>query len=260
MKFLIQNNLLSEVQLSLTRESIKDFPHQFIEMIPFTEDIQSDVPIDGLDYIPYGSTSLTMISYIKGFKGLHFDLETFNHNAFLKNRDDMLNNGMVDSLVNIVNYLETQKADKIWFIRPSDDLKQFSGCILKNLDIIDWLRDRVLCASSGSYRLEPTTQILISEPRNIQCEWRYFIIDHKIVSGSMYKYRDRLRKLKELDNDVLKEAQSFADKWLPDSCCVMDLALVDDEIKVIEFNCINSSGFYDHDIKKIFTELWSYHK
>lgn len=31
----------------------------------------------------------------------------------------------------------------------------------------------------------------------------------------------------------------------------MDLALYDNELKVIEFNCINASGFYDNDIRKI---------
>jgi hypothetical protein len=66
-------------------------------------------------------------------------------------------------------------------------------------------------------------------------------------------------KIRELDQKVIDEAQSFADKWLPDSCCVMDLALVDDSLKVIEFNCINSSGFYNHDVSKIFKELYEFH-
>jgi hypothetical protein len=58
---------------------------------------------------------------------------------------------------------------------------------------------------------------------------------------------------------MIDEAQELANKWLPDQCCVMDLALVEDELKVIEFNCINSSGFYDHDVDAIFKALWKYH-
>jgi len=48
----------------------------------------------------------------------------------------------------------------------------------------------------------------------------------------------------------------FADKWLPNRNVVMDLALVDNELKVIEFNCINCSGFYNHDVRKIFDALY----
>ena len=38
----------------------------------------------------------------------------------------------------------------------------------------------------------------------------------------------------------------------------MDLALVKEGLKVIEFNCINASGFYDHDVKAIMTSLYEY--
>jgi hypothetical protein len=36
----------------------------------------------------------------------------------------------------------------------------------------------------------------------------------------------------------------------------MDLALVDGEMKVIEFNTINSSGLYDHNTEAIILALW----
>jgi ATP-grasp domain, R2K clade family 3 len=64
----------------------------------------------------------------------------------------------------------------------------------------------------------------------------------------------------QLDPEVIAEAQAFADKWLPLDCIVMDLALLTTgEVKVIEFNAINSSGFYACDVKKIFKALWEYH-
>ncbi len=52
-------------------------------------------------------------------------------------------------------------------------------------------------------------------------------------------------------DNVIEDIQKLADKWLPNPTCVMDVALVDDEYKVIEFNCFNSSGFYKNDINKI---------
>ena len=98
--------------------------------------------------------------------------------------------------------------------------------------------------------------IVLASPKNIKSEWRWFIVDGKIVSGSMYRLNGILDKREELDPDTILEAQTFADKWLPKQTCVMDLALVDDEVKVIEFNTINSSGFYAHNVDNIIHAMY----
>ena len=67
-------------------------------------------------------------------------------------------------------------------------------------------------------------------------------------------------KMGVTDQKMIDEAQTFADKWLPSECCVMDIALVNGELKVIEFNAINSSGMYDSDVVAIFKALWEYHQ
>lgn len=123
----------------------------------------------------------------------------------------------------------------------------------------DWLEDAMLCDSSGSYKIEKGTQIVLSEPKTISAEWRWFIVGGKIIDGSMYRAHGQLIKIHEDDSNTTNEAQKFADRWLPDSCCVMDTALVDNELYVIEFNCINSSGFYNHNVSSIFAALYSYH-
>ncbi len=79
-------------------------------------------------------------------------------------------------------------------------------------------------------------------------EWRYFIVDRKIVTGSSYRHLGQPYLKQELDPDVLVEAQALADIWLPHPCCCMDVALCDDEVRVVEFNGLNASGFYDHDV------------
>lgn len=139
-------------------------------------------------------------------------------------------------------------------------MKHFSGIVMESYEASEWLKDCMECESSGTYKLDPEMLIVISKPRNIQAEWRWFIIDGKIVDGSMYRSRGQLILKKEDNIECIKEAQKFADIWLPDSCVCMDLALVDDEMKVIEFNCINSSGFYDNDIDKIFRTWYDFEK
>lgn len=67
------------------------------------------------------------------------------------------------------------------------------------------------------------------------------LLVEKLINGSMYRHVHNFGRSAN-HHLIVKEAQSFASKWLPDPCCVMDLALVNDELYVIEFNCI-FSGF-----------------
>lgn len=259
MQFVIQHNSINTKDLYTIKESVSNFPHHFISLIPFSREIVSDIEFVGRDYIPYGSTLLTtLISNGYNWKGLFFDLERFNYRASIKNRNDMLNDDMIVSVKDAIEFLRRNENKKDWFIRPSHDLKQFSGQVIEAVECANWLEDAMLCDSSGSYKLDESTDVVLSAPLNIQAEFRWFVVDNKVVSGSMYRCRNQFRKERIIDSDMIKEAQTFADKWLPSPCCVMDLALVDDEVKVIEFNCINSSGFYDNNIYDIFKSLYDY--
>lgn len=260
MKFVIQHNMMNTEQLEIIRSAVLDLPHTFVGMIPFSHEITSDEPLEGVDYIPYGSTLMTtIVSQSMGWKGLHFNLDTFNYEAACKNRDDMLNDEFILSVKNAILFMKSRKKRSDWFIRPSKDLKQFSGQVIEASECAEWLQDAVNCASSGTYQLDENEVVVIAKPKTIQAEWRWFIVDGKIIDGAMYRCHDQLVKKHETDQAVIDEAQELANGWLPDSCVVMDTALVDDMLYVVEFNCINSSGLYGHDAKKIFKALYDYH-
>lgn len=261
MKFVIQHNLMSEQQLSKTKRAVEPYPHVFVGLIPFSHEITSSEPIEGTNFIPYGSTLMTNVTKELGWRGLHFDLSKFNYEAAMSNRGDMLNGWMILTIEEYLKALNENIDPKVdIFIRPSEDLKQFAGQVMNAQDCLDWLTDVVsLPPDSGSYYLPLDTKIVVDFPKNIQAEWRWFIVDGKVVSGSMYRRKGQLFQKRETDEATIHEAQQFADGWLPDPCCVMDLALVNNEVKVIEFNCINSSGFYDNDVDAIFKALYDYH-
>lgn len=252
---------MNEAQLAEVKGAVANYPHQFVGMIPFSREITTDEPLVGQDYIPYGSTLMTTVaSQGLGWKGLFFDLDTFNYSAALHNRNDMLNNSVIrlDSAIRILDVAVEQDPKRLYFTRPSHDLKQFSGQVIEAKECRDWFKDMLECGSSGSYKLEADTPVVLCFPQNIQAEWRWFIVGGKVISGSMYRAHGQLRKERAVEQALFDEAQKFADGWLPAPCCVMDLALVDGEIKVIEFNCINSSGFYDNDIPAVFKALYEY--
>lgn len=258
MKFVLQTNLINDDHLLQIQYAMRKQPCIDVEVIPFSRVITSEDQLLGKDYIPYGSTLFTMLTYELGWKGQFFNIDTFNYREFLDNRDDMLNDNVLE-IRDAIKFLEEQPEDDDFFVRPSEDLKQFTGMVLPAGELVDWFKDAMEFSGTGCYKIESGTEVVVSAPKNIQAEWRYFVVGGKVVSGSMYRYRGHLHKARVFEDDILEEAQGFANKWLPHETCCMDLALVDDEVKVIEFNCINSSGFYDNCVETVFDAIWERH-
>lgn len=249
---------MREESLKKVQHAVQNLPHEFIGVVPFSREITSNAPLEGMDFIPYGSTLLTTLALDLGWKGLFFDPDQ-DYVKASQHRCDMLNGELCLTAGEVVSYLSrTYNQGLEWFIRPSQDLKHFSGQVMGSREILDWFHDAMSCDMSGTYKIDEDLMIILATPKKISAEWRWFIVDGKIIDGSMYRAHGQMRKVHETDKRVIAEAQRFADGWLPSPCCVMDLALVDDKMKVIEFNCINSSGFYDHDVDLIFKRLWEY--
>ncbi len=258
MKFTIQQNLLDKHQLQTTFGAVAKYPHVKIDMVPFVKKFSASEVIVGTDYIPYGSTLFIQTVAKLKWRGLFFDLDRLNYREALNNHPKMLNSGLF-TVPDAIRFLQNQPPTSKWFIRPSNDLKQFSGQVEQASVLWVWLESMIAAPPDcGSYYMDPQLEVVICEPKQISAEWRWFIVGGKIVSGSMYKAHNQLRKIRETDAAVVSEAQALADFWLPHDCVVMDTALVGDDVRVIEFNTINSSGFYDNDVEAIFDALWKY--
>lgn len=260
MQFAIQYNLMNEKQMQLVRVAVAPYSVNYVHVRPFDHEITGNQPIVGQDYIPYGSTLLTTLASELGWKGLHFDLEKMNYEHFLAHRKCMLNRGVSTARL-VADFCNSCDPDHEFFLRPSLDLKQFAGCVMKAGEIGPWFQSMFdTPQNGGSYYMHPDTKIVLDHPKPIQAEWRWFIVGGKIVSGSMYRAHGQMRTIRELDPAVIAEAQHLADQWLPLDCVVMDTCLSSDVLHIVEFNCINSSGFYDNDVGAIFKALWEYHQ
>ncbi len=240
-KWLIQTNLISNEQVVGIAKALaaQEIAFDEIHLVPFTEDIYfpDGTKVEATDdhIIPYGSNKLVKLS-VNRFEGVFFDKETFRLDTWIANRSDMLNDDAViltlpDALIHL------QSIDHA-FVRPVEDLKAFPGVVVDK----SWNPDDI----------DISTEIAISSCKNIVAEWRYFIVNGVIISGSLYRLRGKLHKQLETDSYILEQAQILADRWLPHPTCVMDVAYIDERgYRIIEFNCFNCSGFYDHDLEKI---------
>jgi hypothetical protein len=255
--WVVQSNFLDINQINPLVEALRarDIPFVDVGVIPFSDEFVTPIDVQDDVIIPYGSTRLCNIAEKRGWKGLYFDRAVNRADVWNKHRDDMLNGDAEFMTVGEASVIFGERADEdVWFIRPVEDLKQFNGTVTTSAEIRRWMTS----IESGNFSFGEDTVVAVSKPKDILMEWRYFVVGGKIVTGSSYRMRGLKLTRRETDEKVIAEAQSLAEKWLPHENVVMDLALTDDGLKVVEFNCINGSGFYYHDIPAFAVALTEY--
>lgn len=254
--WVIQTNLLNDLSVQgvwLAAEEAGANVQEAI-IVPFQEELANEEELQAMHVeddhvvIPYGSCKLTRISQQRGWRGNCYDPDTFTATAWTANRDDMLNSDAVHMRVRDAAEFFKDKilADK-WFIRPEEDLKAFNGTVTEAEEIINWMQS----TASGNFSFSEDTPIIIAPVKKLYSEARFFIVGGKVVDGSYYRFGGRTHTSHIDQQETYATAQALADKWLPNECCVMDVADTDDGLKVIEFNTLNSSGFYAHKIPVI---------
>jgi hypothetical protein len=256
--WVLQSNFIDTNRLSLFPETLREqgIPFVDVSVIPFTHDFVT--PIDHITdpkLIPYGSTSLIKTAMLRGWSGTYFDEATFRADVWNQHRTDMLNQDAVCMTIKeAAEVFATKPEDDVYFIRPIMDLKQFSGTVTDCKEIARWMSS----VESGNFVFGEDTIVAISPPKEIQMEWRHFVVNRRVVTSASYRFKGMLLTRREEDPAVIAEAQALADKWLPHETCVMDIALTPNGMKVIEFNCLNGSGIYYHDVRALVKAVTEY--
>lgn len=255
--WVIQTNHLEMTQITMLAEALRELGISIVDVgvIPFSHEFITEIDVTDSKIIPYGSTTLMKIAEKRGWNGLFFDRSTFRADVWNKNRSDMLNHDAEFMTVReAMTEFANRPKDSEWFIRPIEDLKQFNGTMTNAAEITRWMSS----VESGNFSFDENVVVSVASPKEIQMEWRYFVVDRKIVTGSSYRFRGLRLTRREEDPKVLAEAQEFADKWLPHENVVMDLALTEEGLKVVEFNCLNASGFYYHNVRDFAKAVTAY--
>lgn len=254
----IQTNLIAENQVREVWDAVlaTGAKTQEVIVVPFSEEFGNEIPDIGEYVIPYGSTKLNKMAQARGWKGNWFDKTTFRVDTWNANRDDMLNSDAIHMKVkDTINYLKDVDDDQLWFIRPLNDLKEFNGTVTATCEIKKWMSS----VYSGNFSFTEDTEIIIAKPKPIEREARFFIVGGKVIDGSWYRIHGQLLSQPVTNETFMEEVQELADIWLPHRCCVMDVAVMSDgSVKVIEYNAINSTGFYYHNIPKIVKAMTDY--
>jgi len=219
-----------------------------ITSIPFDDDLP-DVPPGPVIF--YGATRLTHNISLSDLwtPGVYFDRDKFHFSTWRDAYGKLLINNEAEVMK--LKDVMTLRGDDTYFIRPANDLKEFPGSILDLNSIQKWVEK----LSGKGYELNEDADIVIGEAYNIKHEWRLFIVDGKVSSGSHYRTDFRLDIKGGVPEFVEEFVEKACEQWVPAPVFVMDIGLCGGELYIIEINCFNSSGFYGADIGKIIFDI-----
>ena len=143
-------------------------------------------------------------------------------------------------------------------MRPVAETKEFPGQVRTVPDLEDWMSQ----LDSAGYFAEAEALAFVGPPVPIGREWRLFVVDGNIVSTSQYACAGEKAVASGCPENVQRYGQTILDIYRPAECCVLDVAEVESDagssLKCVEFNSINSAGFYLADVGIIVDALSRY--
>ncbi len=217
--------------------------YSLVVVRPFIHTIEPDVTVSG-NIMVCGATSLINIArkrnwYPGAFEAGDFDDWKLGYGDCLLNYDS-----------EVCRFGDVNPSFEPFFIRPYEDTKTFTGFVTTKHEFNHW-REKLGTVTDGFSTLTGDTLVTVSSVKDIQREYRFFVVDGQIVTGSLYKMGDRPLQSRIIDDDVLAFAKEMVTCYQPDRAFVLDVAMLEDSLKVIELNCFNASGYYACDISKI---------
>lgn len=245
MFWVVQSNLLNPqtlrdlvVELTAART-----PYVLATLIPFLNELETEVFVPEGPVFAYGSTGLGVVAKDKGWAPGYYD-ENLDYQLMLQRYGDFaLNAGAVVGPLGVV-----EPQFESFFIRPVLDNKSFPGCSMTRAELDSFRTGVAAVESEPGVTLTLADAVVIAPEVPIDAEYRFFIIDGRVVTGSLYKVGDRVVSRAEVPQVVADFAQARADQWSPNAAYALDIAQTPDGLKVLECNSANSAGFYASDL------------
>lgn len=251
MFYIIQENLFKEVHYDLLISLMGkyDFDFEIVKFRPFTHEVEFKT--DRKDVFCFGAVAMAHSAKKYGWTPGSMMNENHDLEVYGKHYGDY----MLNHKGKIIEFQdEIPFDDYLFFARPTKDTKIFSGQVFTKHSWKEYVEE---CSKNDAVRLiKSETKVLVSPLKDIQQEVRCWIVDGKVVTASRYKLGNYVQ-YKNYDDETfyINFAQKIVDIYQPAKAFVLDICLANDELKVVEINCINCSGFYDANMEKLIMAL-----
>lgn len=222
-------------------------PYTLIGMVPFSGDVvtvEGDQKLEDIEGPVFGCGKGSMKHAARRYGWSPGYIEAAEYTDCLKHYGlHMLNH---DSIVGKLS--DVVPTEQRFFVRPNADDKSFNGQLMTKADFLDWQRQ--MTAMEDSATITRDDIVILAPLKEIYAEYRFYVVNGKVVTGSLYKSRDTVVYVSRVDEAVTEFAQQMVDIYAPSIAFVLDIADTPDGFKVLETNSISSSGFYAIDVGK----------
>ena len=144
------------------------------------------------------------------------------------------------------------------FIRPDAERKEFPG----ELCSVDQVRSLIQRLDDVDYFAGGDNPIILATPKSLGREWRAFVVDGKVVEISLYAEGGEPTRRRGAPDAVVSMVTRVAEIYAPAPVFVADIAeALDDrqpQLRVVEYNSFNSSGFYACSIERVAAAVTKY--
>jgi hypothetical protein len=257
MRWVIQNNLISENDLNQIQDACKAINVEFeeVQVIPYLKVLPEFTLDDNNVY--YGSTTLMNNLYEKHKpKGLFYNHETFSMENYIKQWGEHMLNCDAQVLT-VGEFFKMDKPDdENIFIRPDADSKAFDGQVSKFKNAKTYIQRHL----DYETEMDLETKILVGPAYNIFKEWRNYVVDGKVVTSSLYRQNFKLKKSgDDIPQSMLDFVQERINEYKPHDNFAIDIASTHDgTYYIIECGCLNSVGLYHCNIPKLVESISTY--
>lgn len=222
-------------------------PIQGVDIAAGQTELPEDLPKSPL--IVHGAT--TMVKLAGGdprFRhGVFYEPDSFCHEAYTQGFGDAFINAAA-RLVTLDEALAMLSNSGNLFVKPPDDLKAFTGFVATRDELDGLIKKHEVRGEEFPER------IVIAPVAEVDAEWRLFVVDGEVITGSQYRPGGD----PELPVDLLEFARGLISQWTPAPVFVLDIGRVDSGWKVIECNCFNWSRFYESNVPRIVEVVSAY--
>jgi hypothetical protein len=263
MFYVVQENVFREENYNTLIDALEHLglDYDVVRVLPFVEKIvklgddpEAEYRQERRDVFVFGSLKMARISRDRGWVPGSLMTENHDFKVYREHyREELLN---WDSAV--YRFGDDFPMDRPFFARPVLDSKVFTGGVF---DHQTWCEFRERARNNGhSTQLDESTEIQVSSVKQVQKEFRFWVVDGRVITGSLYKLGRRAVTSEVVDDEAWEYAQRMVDKFALAPAFVIDVCLADGQWKIVECGTINCAGFYKANLGKVLMALEDLYK
>lgn len=259
MHWILQDNLFNEAAYQTLLDTLQrlHIPYSIHKVVPFVGELMPEpdqLEISSFNVICMGSYSLRHQAKRYDWEPGVFDLEY----ADFRMQKEKWGEHMLNYHSKVVPFKDALFTQEEMFIRPIADSKVFSGALFTREEFAKWHNSVVNLAEDTGTTLTPDTLVQVARPSVIYSEYRFWVVKGDIITASMYKLGRRViyQQIDEASHpDLHQFVAARIKEWEPHDAFCIDVCYVEDGIKIVEINTLNSCGFYAADLSKLVRAL-----